>query len=155
MILEKNFSISHLSNYKTPATARYFYEVTNQNVENENFRSLQEVFQYIKDNNLKHLIIWWGTNLLFAFDVFDGIIIKNSLTWWSYDKQTMILESYANEPIRKIAESLEKDHVQPLWHRFIGLPGSIGGAIFGNAGCFGLETEGNFVEAKVLNKQTW
>ena len=66
----------------------------------------------------------------------------------------MILETYANDSIRQIAESLEKDYGQPLWHRFIGLPGSIGGAVFGNAGCFGLETEGNFVEAKVLNKQT-
>jgi UDP-N-acetylmuramate dehydrogenase len=151
MLFQQNTSISHLSNYKTPARARYFYEISDMNQIDE----LKQVFHYIKQNNLKHLIIWWGTNLLFAFDVFDGIIIKNALTWWSYDKQTMILESYANEPIRKIAESLEIDHNQSLWHRFIWLPGSIGGAVFWNAGCFGLESEGNFVEAKVLNKETW
>jgi UDP-N-acetylmuramate dehydrogenase len=38
-----------------------------------------------------------------------------------------------------------------LWHRFIGLPGSIGGALFGNAGCFGLEIQHNFASVKVYN----
>ncbi|MEI6711163.1 MAG: hypothetical protein WCK88_02795 [bacterium] len=45
----------------------------------------------------------------------------------------------SGHPIWGLAESLEKDHNITLWHRFLGLPGSIGGAVFGNAGCFGLE----------------
>ncbi len=46
----------------------------------------------------------------------------------------------SGQSIWELAESLEKDHAITLWHRFLGLPGSIGGAVFGNAGCFGLET---------------
>lgn len=155
MQLQQDISISHLSNYKTPAKARYFFEVTNETVENDNYRSLQEVFQHIKDHNLRHLVIWWGTNLLLAFDEFDGVIIKNSLSGWSYDEKTMILDAYSSASIWEIAQTLEIKHSQPLWHRFIWLPGSIGGAVFGNAGCFGLETEGNFVEAQVMDKETW
>jgi UDP-N-acetylmuramate dehydrogenase len=101
------------------------------------------------------LFVGWGTNMLFAFDTFKWIVIKNSLNDWTYNHDTKKLEAYSNIPIREIAESIEKKHWQDLWHRFIWLPGSIGGAIFWNAWCFWLETENNFVKATVLNLKTW
>ena len=93
--------------------------------------------------------------MLFSFNKFKWIVIKNCLQWWKYNKHTQILEAYSNESIRKIAESLEAVYWQDLWHRFIWLPGSIGWAVFWNAGCFWLETENNFLSAKVLNLSTW
>jgi hypothetical protein len=38
--------------------------------------------------------------MLFAFDVFSGLVIKNSLKGWSYDEKTQILEAAASESIR-------------------------------------------------------
>lgn len=148
--LQRHTDIKELSNFKTPARAKYYFEVYSQ----EQLEELKEVFEYIQKQQLKHLVIWWGTNLLFAFDEFEGVVIKNSLKGWSYDTKTMILEAFASESIRQIASSLENDFHQPLWHRFIWLPGSVWGAVFGNAGCFGLETENNFLDATLLNKET-
>lgn len=93
--------------------------------------------------------------MLFAFDEYKWVVIKNSLLWWTYDVDTQILKCYGADSIWDIAQSLEDDYSQNLWHRFIGLPGSIAGAIYGNAGCFGLETENNFVSCNVLNLETW
>lgn len=53
MYLQENISITHLSNYKTPATARYFYEISNI----DQIEELKQVFTYIQENHLKHLII--------------------------------------------------------------------------------------------------
>jgi len=92
--------------------------------------------------------------MLFAFDIYDGIVIKNSLKWWTYDVETKILESYGCESIWDIAEKLEIDYKQDLWHRFIGLPGSVAWAVYWNAWCFGLETENNFLNCSVLNLET-
>jgi len=89
--------------------------------------------------------------MLFAFDEYKWVVIKNSLVWWTYDKDTKILESYGAESIWDIAEKLERDYGQDLWHRFIWLPGSIAGAVYGNAGCFGLETANNFISCEVLD----
>lgn len=149
--LEKNKDITELSNFKTPAKAKFYYEISDIS----QLPELKSIFQYISENNTQHLIISWGTNMLFAFDEFDGIIIKNNLHWWSYNEENNILEAYSAESIWNIAEVLEKDDQQDLWHRFIWLPGSIWWAVFWNAWCFWLETENNFVEAFVLDKSTW
>lgn len=73
---------------------------------------------------------------------------------WSYDTKNYILETHSQDAIWQIAESLEQDFHQDIWHRFIGLPGSIGGAIYGNAGCFGLELQHNFLDCQVYHIPT-
>ena len=149
--LSKNKDITELSNFKTPAKAKYYFEIHNR----QDIDKLFEIYNFSLSNNLKLLFIWWGTNLLFAFDIFDWIIIKNCLKWWEYNNETKILESYSSEDISNIAESLFNNSWQILWKRFIWLPGSIWWAVFWNAWCFWLEIENNFLEAEVLNIETW
>ena len=146
-ILQKNVDITELSNFKLKATTSYYYEINNK----QDIDSLSGIYNFSKENNFEILFIWGGTNLLFAFDNFDWIIIKNNLIWWEYNKKNKILKSYSNELISDIAESLEKDFNQDLWHRFIGLPWTIWWAIYWNAWCFWLETENNFKSAEILD----
>lgn len=150
-ILIKNKDITELSNFKTPAIAKYYYEINyRQDIDN-----LSNIYNFWINNNLKVLFIWWGTNVLFAFKKYKWIVIKNCLKWWKYDDNSKILESFSWDFISDIASSLILDYWQSLWKRFIGLPWSIWWAVFWNAGCFWLEIENNFLEAEVLNLETW
>lgn len=149
--LDKDVDITQYSNFKTPTKSQFFYELK----EEKDVENIFKIYNYAKENKQKVLLIWAGTNMLFAFDEFKGIVIKNSLSGWNYCSEKSLLESYSNESIRNIAFELEDSYKQCLWHRFIGLPGSIGGAVFWNAWCFGLEIENNFSEADVLNLLTW
>ena len=144
-MIKENVDITELSNFHTKAKAKYFYEFT------WNIEELKQVLEFAKQNNLKKLIVWWWTNLLFAFDIFDWLVIKINLLWYSYDKEKKILKTASWEKISDLAEKLEKDYANDLWHRFIGLPGTVGGAVSWNAGCFGLETENNFQQAEVFD----
>jgi len=146
-ILQKHKDITSLSNFKTKAFAKYYFEINSE----DDISKLKEISDFAKNNNLKILFVWAWTNMLFAFDEFNWIVIKNNLNWWTYDKDSKILESYSNELISDIAESLEKDFWQKLWHRFIWLPWSVGWAVYWNAWCFWLETENNFLEAKIVD----
>ncbi|MCH2188633.1 UDP-N-acetylmuramate dehydrogenase [Candidatus Gracilibacteria bacterium] len=148
-MLQENIDITHLSNYKTPAVARWYFELNHL----EQVHELFDVVDFATQNHLPLLFVGGGTNMLFAFDVYQGVIIKNNLAGWNYDSNTHILETFSNENIWEIAEALETKHNQDIWHRFIGLPGSVGGAIFGNAGCFGLEVQHNFLDARVIDLQ--
>ena len=145
--LQKNIDITHLSNYKTPAKSRWYFEVQCE----EDIKKLHEIVVWAKQEELKILWISWWTNMLFAFDEYEWIVIKNLLKWWEYNKETKLLVSYGAESIWDIAVALERELWQDLWHRFIGLPGSVAWAVYGNAGCFWLETESNFQSCRVLN----
>lgn len=149
--IERNKDITQLSNYKTPAKAKYYFEIKRR----QDIDKLFEIIKWARKEDIQVLFISGGTNMLFAFDEYKGIVIKNSLAWWTYNEDTKILETYGSEAIWHIAESLEKYYWQNIWHRFIGLPGSIAGAIYGNAGCFGLETENNFLSCDLLDIETW
>lgn len=149
-LLQHDIDISHLSHFKTMAKTKYYYEI---NEINDVFH-LKNILDFSHENNLKLLFVWSGTNLLFSFDVFNGIVIKNNLKWFHYNAHTQILEIYSSESIRDIAKKLESDYRQIVWHRFIWLPWSIGWAVFWNAGCFWLETESNFLEAEVYNLES-
>jgi UDP-N-acetylmuramate dehydrogenase len=148
--LEKNKDITNLSNYKLIAKTKYYFEIhTWQDID-----KLYEINNFAKENNLKILFIWWGTNVLFAFDLFNWIIIKNCLEWWNYNLNDKILDTYSNESISDIAEELFNNR-QVIWKRFIWLPWSIWWAIFWNAWCFWLETENNFFKTELYNIETW
>lgn len=148
--LKKDVDISGLSNFKTFAKTMFYYEIHNK----QDIDKLSEIYNYSRQNNLQLLLIWWGTNLLFAFDYFNWIVVKNCLQWWDYDYETNILKSYTNERISDIALELYNSW-QVLWKRFIWLPWSVWWAVFWNAGCFWLETENNFLSAEVLNMENW
>ncbi len=149
-ILRQNIDITHLSNFNTLAIAKYFFEINDEN----DMSNLMLVLDFAKNNNLKVLFVWWWTNLLFWFDKYDWIIIKNNLHWWNYDINNKILTSYSSENISDISKSLENNYGQNLRHRFIWLPWSIWWAIYWNAWCFWLETENNFLDAIVYNMST-
>jgi UDP-N-acetylmuramate dehydrogenase len=146
-----NKDISYLSNYRTPASSRYFFSVQNR----QDIDKIYKTIVWILKERLPYIVVTGGTNTLFAFDIFPGLVIHIDLHWWFYDNQTKILSCSAGDKIWDIAEKLESDYGQNIWHRFIGLPWSIAGAIYGNAGCFWLETAGNFKEVEVLDQKTW
>lgn len=150
-ILIKDKDISDLSWFKTKAKSKYYFEVNSL----DDVLKLKQIINFAKENSLKILFIWAWTNLLFAFDVFEGVVIKNNLKWFKYEKNSKILQTYSWELIWDIAEILERDYNQNLWHRFIWLPWSVWWAIFWNAWCFWLEIENNFLDAEVFNLKTW
>ena len=149
--LEKNIDITSFSNFKTKAIAKYYFEIKNE----EDLAKLTIINDYCKKNDLQMLFIWWWTNLLFAFDIFEWVIIKNSLNWWNYNKENQELTTYSNEVMSDLAKNLEEKFGESIWHRFIWLPWTVGWAICWNAWCFWLEAESNFKEALLYNLETW
>ena len=163
-MIQENYDISNLSNFHTKAQSKLFYEF------NWNVEELRNIL--INYPNEKKLFVSWWTNLLFAFDKFNWLVIsfkkynlekenfidnfinfkweKTKISFF-FDENNQILEVEWFKRISDIAEILYKNNLSQTLKRFIWLPWTIAGAVVGNAWCFWLEIENIFIEAEVLD----
>ena len=99
---------------------------------------VRDIIKICKDNNILHVVIGRGSNLLVSDSGFDGVAIcSNKLNNIKLISDTEIYcESGVNLP--KLCNFALKNSLSGLEFA-CGIPGSVGGAIFMNAGAYGGE----------------
>ncbi|MBU1151263.1 UDP-N-acetylmuramate dehydrogenase [Patescibacteria group bacterium] len=118
--------------------ADLFYEVRET-------AQIPELIRFAITNNLPYLLIGRGSNILFPDDGFRGLIIKNQTDHIEESKDQFTADS--GTLISRLT------HLSPL-EQWVGLPGTVGGAIYGNAGYNGLETKDILKSAQIYDPQT-
>jgi len=127
MNIQNNITLNNLNTFKIGGTARYFIEVMNE-------ADLREAFAWVNEEKIKWFIIAGGSNVLINDEGYDGLIIKiaNNDLAMRGDR----IECGAGASLAKALTIATKESLTGLeWA--IGIPGSIGGAVRGNAGAFG------------------
>ena len=142
MEIIKNKIIAPLTNFKIGGEAKYFVYL-------ERKEELEDFFNFYKID-LPLFILGGGTNIL--FDNFKGIVLKTNFKEWQIIDEG-IIKIGANFLISEILEKLIELNYKGLeWAG--GLPGELGGAIRGNAGCFGGEIKDLIIEVEAINLKT-
>ena len=93
-----------------------------------------EAVKYIKENNIQYKILGNGSNLIFVKPVYEGILIKLS----EFDDlkiQKNVIEVGAGYNLMKLALKVSRMGLTGLEFA-TGIPGSIGGAVYMNAGAY-------------------
>jgi len=117
----------------------------------QNTTDIPELIKFATSNDIPYLIIGGGSNLLFDDKGFRGLIIKIECRRINIDDDEITADSgvtiaeLLNLSVRNGFSGIEK---------WIGLPGTIGGAVRGNAGCNGLETKEILTKATLLDPET-
>lgn len=96
--------------------------------------SLIKLLNYIKENNLKHKILGFGSNLIFTNEVYDGILIKLD-KFTNVNIDGTIITVGAGHSLIKLSLLAAKNDLAGLEFAS-GIPGTIGGAVFMNAGAY-------------------
>lgn len=143
---QKNIPLENYSHYKIGGPAKLFVEV-------ETTEDLSEILRFAQND--KVFILGGGTNVLISDKGFDGLVIHNKI------EGILRQSSGQGENLRVGSGALIKDLldfcIENSFSGFEwagGLPGTIGGAIRGNAGAFKGETKDNVVEVESLNIET-
>lgn len=99
-----------------------------------NTKKLIELLKYIKNNNIKYKILGNGSNTLFSSKKFNGIIIKldnfNRLDF--IDNKIIIGSGYS---LMKLCSVATRKSLSGLEFAS-GIPGTLGGAVYMNAGAY-------------------
>lgn len=143
--IQKNVPLAQYTTFKIGGPAKFFAEIKTK-------KDLTEAIEFARTNKLEIFVLSGGSNILVSDKGFDGLVIQMRNTEIEINGQKISCGSGAKfseivlKSIRSSLSGLE-------WA--IGVPGNIGGAVRGNAGCFGGEISQvvKEVEAFDMDKQ--
>ena len=142
-ILE-NEDLSKYCTFRIGGPADYFYRAKDTEI-------LIELIKYAKAEGIPYYLIGGGSNILFDDVGFKGLIIK--LETEKIEIVEDIVTADAGVLISKLIKAAVGNGLSGL-EKWVGLPGTVGGAVRGNAGCNGLETKDILLKAVVMDPKT-
>ena len=137
--LRENVLLSEYSTFRIGGIARYLIEV-------DNAEDLKKVIQKALELNLQFIVIGGGSNILFSSKGYNGLVIvfKSNNTFSINDN---LIEVDASVSLNYLVNKLN-NYTGLEWA--VGIPGTVAGAINGNAGAFGGEMSELIKQVKVL-----
>ena len=141
-----NVNLSNYSWFNLGGNAEYFYKAKDE-------KQLIEFLQEAKKQNLKTTILGAGSNTLFRDNGVKGVVIKLG-NEFSYTKlvNKNILDVGAATLDRKVANYAKENNVGNL--EFLScIPGSIGGAIIMNSGCYENDISKVLLSIRAIDKK--
>src|SRR5258708_17212816 len=127
--------------------AEYYLRVTSE-------RDLVETIRVAREKELPVFLLGAGTNLLVADQGIKGVVLHND--WAETAVDGTIVTAASGTPMASVAAIAARSGILGLeWMATV--PGTVGGAVHGNAGAFGKETKDDLIDAELmdLNGKTW
>ncbi len=142
--IKKGIKLEQYTTFNIGGTAEYFVEVNNEN-------QLREALDFARGKQLPFFVFSGGSNLLFSDNVFNGLIIRIISKDIKVYKDKLIIDAGV-----KLIDTISfavNNNLTGMENMY-GIPGSVGGAVRGNAGAFGTEIKDVLFKARALNVQT-
>ena len=115
---------------------------------------IQNVVEFAKNTQRNLCIIGNGSNLLVSDNGIKGIVLKiavDNIEILESDFRVLV-RAGAGVKVMALAQELKKQGITGF-EELAGIPGTIGGANYMNAGAYGKEIKDIIIETKVLNKE--
>lgn len=145
IMFQENVLLSQYSSYRIGGPARYFQEIKTE-------EELAAAMREIRDLKIPFFVLGGGTNILFPDEGFNGAILKISFNDLLLEKENLIFSGAGVLMADILNFAVEKSLSGLEWAG--GLPGTVGGAIRGNAGAFAGETKDNILEVISFDVET-
>lgn len=114
---------------------------------------LLEAIRYAKGQKLPYLVIGGGSNLLVADEGINYLVIKNEIADISTSKMgsdSFEVSVKSGAPLQELVDYSIKHGLTGL-QKLTGIPGTVGGAVYGNAGAYGQTISDHLTAVSILN----
>ncbi|MCS7184176.1 MAG: UDP-N-acetylmuramate dehydrogenase [Patescibacteria group bacterium] len=145
MLILENISIKKFTTFKIGGRVKYFITITT-------LKEVEELIDFLSKKETKFFILGGGSNILFTDEYYNGVVIKPKFETFNFFQNGEVVLG-ANKLMSEVVyESCRLGYQGLEWAG--GLPGELGGAIRGNAGCFGSEIKDIVQEVLAVNLLT-
>ena len=144
--LSSNVKLSNYSWFNLGGNANYFFKAKDKN-------QLKEFLLELNKKNVKTTILGAGSNTLFRDNGFKGVVIKlgNNFSYTKIVEKNIIVVGAAT-PDRLVANYAKENGLGNL--EFLScIPGSVGGAVIMNSGCYENDISKVLVSIQAIDKK--
>jgi UDP-N-acetylmuramate dehydrogenase len=139
-MIQENIPLKEYTTFKIGGPARYFLTVSN----------IAEAIDFAREKKLPYFVLGGGSNLLVGDEGFNGVVIKLENKKIELKKDLVIADAGAK--LSSLVDFTVENNLTGLeWAA--GIPGTVGGAVRGNAGAFGHSISENIKEVKTLHQE--
>jgi UDP-N-acetylmuramate dehydrogenase len=142
-VLVRNVPLGPLTTYKSGGPARWFADV-------EDRETLDELIATGITASHPMLVLGRGSNLVVSDHGFEGLVIRLGPGFTGIATAGITVTAGGAATLPRLARASVEAGIAGL-EFFVGVPGSVGGAVRQNAGCFGTETKDRLVRAELLD----
>jgi len=143
--LQRRISLSRHSSFRIGGPADFFFSA-------RSMKELVSCLEFIRERSLPYYVIGSGTNMLFADSGFRGLIVKNEVQGISRLKDEGRIDALAGTPLSDLVAFALDNSLEGIEFA-VGIPGTVGGAVYGNAGAWGLSVGQVLEEAVVFDEK--
>jgi UDP-N-acetylmuramate dehydrogenase len=141
--IQRNVELAPMTTYKIGGSAEYFIEADNQ-------EELLAAVAWAKEKEIKIFILGGGSNILVPDMGVDGLVIKMNNKEIKLMGERILVG--AGAMLSRLVSTANSNMLTGMeWA--VGVPGTVGGAVRGNAGCFGSNIEAVIETINVYNTE--
>ena len=144
MNVRSNVPLKSLTTFEIGGSAEYFVEVKSED-------EIREALAYAHAHSLPFTVLAGGSNVLVPDDGIKGLVIHIVSGMHSFAGNELAADAGCNL-LALIRAASQKS--LGGWEKLAGIPGTIGGAVRGNAGAFGTEIKDVTIKVRALDTET-
>ncbi len=142
-LVQRNVPMKNLVTFKLGGPAEFFYTADNSD-------NMQAAVAWAKKQNMPLFILGGGSNLVVSDAGLDGLVVHNRcMEVNSVDLESRQIRISSGYDFEYLVELAQKNGLAGV-ESFAGIPGSVGGAIYGNAGAYGKCIADVLLDAQLL-----
>ena len=144
MIIQENIPMSEHTSFKVGGPARYFIKA-------ESVSDIKEAIAFANERTLPSYILGKGTNMLVSDSGYNGVIIQLGKFFSEItDLGNGKICAKGATPLARLARYTINEGLAGI-HKLAGIPGSLGGAIYMNAGAYGQDVSQTCIEVESID----
>ncbi|OHB19913.1 MAG: UDP-N-acetylenolpyruvoylglucosamine reductase [Parcubacteria group bacterium RIFCSPHIGHO2_01_FULL_56_18] len=144
MNVGENVPLAPLTTFEIGGSAKYMVKARKDD-------DIHEAIQWAKDKGVRLVVLAGGSNVLVPDGGLDALVVRLVGNLYSVSDGTV--DAWAGTNLLELIRALGAQGYGG-WEKLAGIPGTIGGAIRGNAGAFGPEIKDFVTSVRALNAKT-